>query len=873
MADEQGKQLKISIAVDNAALEQFKRAIREVTAEVSKLVETLNRAGGALGGAGGGFVRSSARGGFSAATGTTAGAQKPIGGAIATPVEQIAASLRGTARGSVDALRQMESATRSFTERSSQNLRQFERALDSLAGKYKNLSGAANGVMLPGGGGFMEGGGPLPRGADESFAPNGIVNKGGIDYAAGPPGRMSRAWKFMNRPIFGAGGIFSRGGGGGGGGDEGGGEEEGGGKGRKGIFNALRQGASALGLPSFAGGVAGGVGAAVAGYQFVNQTMVGRDKFLANEAISSQFDMLNRRSQINQTLGNMGQKLRYDMATQRAMSKVTPNDLRAALGPETFNALVTKAYQESGNTGNLKEVGKGVTDRAGKWFNGMFGNNALENGATGGSIGQSAEQRAVLERMLGNIPADQIGKLSEAIQKRGETLSVRDQSIIGQFQGSALGRMGLMRQAGVGERQVRLPTGQMITVNGAELLGQGTNFTSEEVAGMRANLGATAGRGLMGGFGRFGASSLLSMQAGGLGNAAQIGGIGAQYGNGAGLIGALQGGIGRGGLDVTAGGQIGGLVSGAMTQGNNSIGGSEAMAGLLSAASTGGAGGDMRMARIMGAGLEGRNAQLGGQTDQLQSAINVLAANKAAPGLSVYGKHALQGVGSAQMIEMLRSGKVSPELADMGINIDQLRKYASTQSSFAFSRFIGGTGQGGAMEQAAIGARGAGGAKEYIGGLLSAQHLKAGSRAGRNLIQSQARLLGEALKATGQAGTNEQGMAMIMAELAEDKSLLPALKGHGAHDVAGKTLEAASKRGDDVVKKDTEERTGQLRGDIQALAATRGAAGKAADVMDAQGASVNVNMKALNGALSEFTAAIAEATRNIKNGTPSVKPR
>lgn len=838
MSDQEGKQLKITIAVDNAALEQFKRAIREVTTEVSKLVETLNRAGGLLGGAGrgGGGVTASSRGGFNSQTGTTPGMQKPIGGTLTAPAEQMASGLRNMARGSVDALRQMETATRSTMERSSQNMKQFERSLDSLASKYKNIKDVSmGGVMSPSGAGHVYGGGPVPRTDGASFVPGDgrVVNRGGIDYVQGGPGMMSRAWKAMTSPL--GGGEPEEGGGGGGG--------------------MMRRASSLLGIPPWALGAAGFGGAAVGAYGAFTGSIIGRDSAVSNETLSSQTDALRRQVSMQQSVGNLSMQVRRDPLMQYTMGKLTPNDLHAGLSKETFEAMEQQAMVKAGATGSLGDVGADWKDRFGAVLSNTFAGGTNEN-----TIQSQAKDRAI-----NDLRSQLMERQAGIVQQRMQSLSAEERTYIPEFHQSVSARMAGARQTGRGSRKRIDPmTGKVKFVTDfGQTTGLGTVYTNDEVNAQMAQIGTTVGRGAMSeGL----AQSTLAMQYGGFSNALNLRNIGGQYGN-PGLMSTFNRGMGSGGMDVTAGNSMAGILAQAMQAGNVSIGGGGAAQGMLSAFSTGTTGGDMRMARIAGQGVSAYDNVLSGGVDNLQKAINVMSANQAAPGMSVQAKHALESIGSVQMMNIMRTGDVPQELKDFGITFPMIQAYNSSQGQFAYSRYIGGTGNGGAVEEAALGARDAGGAGKYIGGLMKGKTFK-NQRERTTFIQEQARLLGTAQHSMGLAPSNEAGMGRVLMELGQNDGLFGSLSGGGAYDPAAKTLAADAKRNQDAAKLAKEEWIAKNPG--MATPASVGTEG-ASNALGA--ASIEGDTKKLHVALLGFITEIQEATRALKTNIPMAKAK
>lgn len=299
-----------------------------------------------------------------------------------------------------------------------------------------------------------------------------------------------------------------------------------------------------------------------------------------------------------------------------------------------------------------------------------------------------------------------------------------------------------------------------------------SGFEASELAGGRGQLGSIAGRGLMGG-----AGSMLSAQYGGFHNAADIIGLGAQYGlpgrngkvNPMGLFNTAQyHGMGKGGVDATAGSHISGIVASLMGSGNFlGSDGNALMMGMMSAGRSGSTGGDMLRASQMQGGVNTYGNLLAGKTDNLQQGINMLAAQgSGAEGW--YAKKALMGMGVGEMTSALRTGKVSASLADQGVDIGMVRRYKESQDSYAFSRYMDGEGAGTAAGRSVAGVKAAGGVNAYLKTIKGTKNR-----------EDEIRRLGGALAAVNGGTLNEQ-IGSIYAGMAGDKELAPDVKSKGA---------------------------------------------------------------------------------------------
>jgi hypothetical protein len=821
------KKIEFKFAVDQRSLQTAKTALRELTSEVKKLVETLSRARSMTGGASlfGGI--SGKQGGVNASQQATVNGNAVSG--VSSAVTADAKALTTLARTSSDAMRTMTTTTVDALRRQTQQAREAAKVINDLAQGWKDLAAAAGSSMGSASMGTNNYGRPMSAGS-----PMGSASMGTNNYGFPIPTPMSAGTRLnINNPWL-AGGIsgFSGSGGYGGGG---GGFSEASHNGRPGPFTYTGTGFSQLMNPiGLIRQVMAG-GAIMAGYDAVVNSIVGNDSAKSTLAFNP-LDTLRQRGQVSSTYGNIGMDIRRNFASQYAMRKLTPTDLSTVMSKEVMDAIVQRAYVASGNTGKSSEVLPKLSTAIGQIV-------------MGEEVDLDMRTRIALEKELNAIPGGIAGLFHQMYEAKKNSMSVRDMTYINEYQAGLSGRLALQRLAGIGEGRRK---GETQNTDLAARLGHFTPFTSEELAGMRAQIGQIAGRGLMG----RGAGMLLSRQYGGLNNVVQLFAAGAQYGTPGALVNTLNAGIGKGGVDITAGARIADLVSNALLSGGMSMptGGSALTEGLLAATQTGSVGGDMRMARIMGQGLAGYGNILSGGIDNLQKGINVLAANEAMGDFSLGARHAVMRLKPEQMIEMLRSGKVSTELASRGVGIDQLRAYYAAQSRFDFARYHGGTGRGGAVEEAALGAQRSGGSVAYIQSLLKSKGIDASSAAGQMLIREQARLLGSALADMGEAASDEQGYGIEMAKLTA-AGLLNAAKGKGAHDPAGKQAIAAKKK-EDEARADFEERVGSAKLGKEII--KRGGEIIAADKLDEAGTAGPVQDAAKKAAkaLSDFSDAM-----------------
>lgn len=793
------KQIKVTAVADQRSFEIAISQIRRLKSEVQSLAQEMSKVGGQ--GLFGGMT--SLRGGVNPQQQATRASVGVPAGGIGQAVAAEAAAMTKLSKSGVDALRQAMTGTRTiFGEQ--------KREIDSMIQSWTRLAQAQGAV---GGGGWR------------GFMGEGLGQGGGVGWQAmggPPPMPMSAATRANLANPWLAGGI----------------------QGPPPPAVGLQQ-ANARGGPfsyggrgSFSfGGIIGGVmagGAIAGGWNAVTQAVVQNDTARNIEA-ARQLDTMKTRMQVNQVYGGLGMDIRRSFSTQYAMRKIVPTDIAAALGQGQVDALLQRAYVAAGESGTFGQAKDKLMAALGQMVMGQ-------------PVDIDMRTRAALEKEIAALPGGQAELFSQMIAAKKGGMSVRDMTYIQEYQQGLGGRLALQRLAGLGENR----TG----VDVAATLGLGTRFSSEELAGMRAQMGQVAGRGMMG----FKTGGLLSRQFGGLSNIANIVAAGAQYGGAEQLYNLFGGGggaLGRGGVDVTAGARIGDVVTQALMQGGMGFpqGGAGLAGGLLSMVGPGTPGEQMRGARIAGEGLQAYGGIAGGGIDNLQKGINVLAANQALGQYSLGARHAVMRMTPAQMMNALRTGEVPQELKDYGVGIEDLRAYMGARSQFDFARFHAGTGMGGQVEVAGRGAQQAGGAINYIRSL---------GNLGQEQIREQARYLGTALASTtGGQMTPEQGYGVILSQLAEANMLAPA-RGGGAHDPAGKQAIAA-KRKNDQAALDYEKRVAELGGEITKTGREPTAAG----LLDVAGRDITTASKVAAGALADFSSAMRPVINILREvGTP-----
>lgn len=841
------KQVKVGVGVSTQEFAQARAQIRQLTTELRQLVDAANqlRQGG-LGSMG-------ATSGMGVVT-TRPGAQQAQGlrpggggfGGITGGILADAKAMSQVADAGTKALRSMTQGAKTSISDQIQNIERLKRSVQDLGRAYDQLNARAylpNGHLSPSAGlgsvaalagapGAMAGAQSqlAATNANQLFAQSmGVYNQpvqptytqGGITYYGTPPpqvGLAQRAWAFGNRALPGSGLASAAG---------------------SWIGQTMRH-------------VAGPVASVVGAYEGLNRAVVGADSARADAILTGgQYQTVNNAAGINQIFGGIGMSARRNVNSAIAAASLTPTDLRAALGPEAFEALVQKARASVGATGGIGQVAGDFKDYMGAGLSREFGS------SVGGLDNTVLARQMALEVQNGNIPLAQAQRVQDMYQSRLNMQSVRESTYRSEFVNDRMGRMALMRQSGV-RGTVRSPhNGQ--TYDAIEMLGAGSPYSKEELGGYMGTVRGALGRGV----GEVTARGLLSATYGGLGNAADLYGIAAGYGAPGAFMDSVQGGLSfsgaRGMVDVGAGAQVGGLYANAMTQGDMFTSGAAGMQGMMAA--TAGLGGDLRAARAMGAGFQQLGAYSSGSTDRLQQAINVLASVRAAPG-QLYTQETLRNMSPAARLDIMRkinSGKMTDanlpyELKVQGVTTAGLKAYGQNRDSLLFSRYV--SGQGSADMEAAVAGIRSKGLAGYLHGFE-----------GKNR-QQQLTAAAAALSHAG-GGTLEQTRAILMQLAAEDPTLVKSLRGGGVRDIAAGSEDALyqADEGLNALDKGKYLASDKFKRDVRSSQTTEAKA--LADMFEKMGqqfgSSLGKEAQVVARELSGLAEAIHQATVNIRN--------
>ncbi len=782
MAD--SKQVKIAFAVDAKGLQDARNAIRALTSDVQKLVETMGRAGAGMG---------SLLGGVSGKTGAINTRQEAIklpnvGSSLAGSITKDAQALGQVARAGSSAMDQLTRSLKSNFSGQIQDIDRLNSKLDVLKQKYDKMREAGAG-----------GGGAYPPVFYRDLHRNELAQRrlqGRIDYreSEGQAERermWSDSWSSSgHRKIKIPQGT----------GPTPGGDDSGGGSG--GVAALLQQLGVPGGVAKMAGGRWGAIGAGIALATNIHNMTQSSDTANAAYRLNLGMETGRNASRIGNSVGAMQMAILGGSAsTSAAFTKLmTDGSIARQLGnSQNLNRseLRNEASGASSLSGAIGAAGAAeLSNTLGRY--GLGGDRRQGLGVTESAVELknktllrqlNAEKAEQLREMLENERASDPRSTAYLDRAFGQTFGVVGTSRLG---GRA---MGLNKQAQI-QATLQMPgelakfmLPNMNTLQGEhEQRSMHHGYSGAEIDAARFSLGGVAGRGLMGH-----GMTVLSAGLGGFSNAGQVIGAGAQFGPAMGLYRAAQAGMGRGGVDATAGSQLSGYITSAMQNGNF-VGGTgvEAMQGIMAAGATGSTGGDMRMARILGAGMGQMDKSLSGGVDPLQGGINMLAAN-ASGASGWYAKKSLMGLDTASMLGILRSGNVGA-LSEEGINLGMVQKYNASRNQHTFSRYIDQEGAGTDVGRSVLGAKRAGSTTAYLHSLMAGK--SASEQAA--IMSREIKRLGTGAWQAGGADTRESGIGQIALEAAADPTLRKALRASG---VGASKMDKLSQSGADAAAK------------------------------------------------------------------------
>lgn len=662
----QDKTVKITIGIDEASAAKAKAAIAEITKQVKDLVKATEGLGPLLGmGGGGGSRVSSIAGapGTSSATQMThgaAGGAKPQGilGVVTAPAQAIS----NVAAGAQKSVKTLKDGFKDLADAGEREARRLERSFGKFASLYTAANAQVASARLAG---LQAAGAADVERMRGKGGGAGAPPGGGTPGAGGMPGWMkgliggvslgTAAWATEKAIV---GGYFQ---------------------------NQFAQTGYNLAQPFFTSGAQAQAG------DIFGQTAVGIRKGDVARAWAIY------------TLSDKNNKAKAARDYQHIISADYKKDILQKITQDTPVTLKENiaANAARGGTG-LGGIWSTIVDRTGatvanfgKMVSGAGAKLAMRLGAKGPEVEAAANFKPMTAQMMARAQEESrsVTRQAEAAQQAAEQyMRAHPQFVsdINEFYAGALGDTGLARAARLGGGFYKNPRTGAHGDSVSDYIARATEMgiSGGERAAMAHRLAGAAGWGMFGH-----GDALLSPEAGGLGSAAGILGLGSQFGGGgwksaSGFLRGFQGQIGRGGLDVMAANQVAQLMSGSMMGGNFGGGtGTGLRDALLEAASGGTPGWDMRGARTLGGGLQAMSRVIGGGGSGLDQALNWSAALNV-PGVSYAGASRLSSMDPATLLDIMRGGGVNPVLAKMGVNQKTVTKMMQNRGASWFSGTI-----------------------------------------------------------------------------------------------------------------------------------------------------------------------------------------
>lgn len=774
MAGDNAKVIKFSYSHDEQSARALVRSFETIKRSLEGVVSTAQRATAALGGIGGPGVTSNkftpgVRGG--SAFQNTPVAQKQAG-IVAQVFGGDAASIKNLASTTQQAFAGASTGIRSFVQRAETDLKRLQRTIEGVGGALRGIAPPSWGGG--GGGGGMGGGGgprllgPMGGGGGGPFIPE-YIPPGGRGGGFGGGGRGPR----MLGPM---------GGGGGGGAPPGGGGAAG--------FNFGGIGALLGGLGLGFAGASGLIGAGVGAYNYGARAYdKQRESTLGYQVNELGSDRLARQAQVAAPFVEQYQQARsgnlsYLMARKQVLRSAAQT---AMMDPKNREELMQRLAGTKGSTLAVAKnwlssyVGKIGESNDNVGSSTKFNTDAARNKVAPPGAMEILEE--ITTRKMSAAQADAYrANIANTMALQGPRLRAISENMVGQAQGN----LSLRRAGFYGVPKGRDPMEYMLERQ-ANLTAQG--YSGAEEAGARRSIVTGAGMGYLS---RFGGTELLGMQNGGLGNAVDLARAGGILGGGAGagmnfLRKTVQGSIGRGGLDVTAGsGLFGDLAGRALASGQFGAGNTfSTYAGAAAGLVGGGAGAPLdvaeqqRRAAMLSSGMATFGGFTSGAAAPLYQMTSLLGATQAAGGYGA-SSEALSRMSPEVLTAISRGGAVPEWARGLGVDKGAASKFLDYQRRAPLfevvDEMIGG--DAGDLLKKVRGAEADGGSfMDVVKG--ETKGLKGASRARR--ATQIAEQLGGVLYSQGLSATPEAGAGVFLGQMAQDEGLAPALRGRGAH--------------------------------------------------------------------------------------------
>lgn len=682
MSTGQDKTVTVKFAVDQSSAQQAARLFRDLTSEVQKFVAATRQADQAFGGGGGGLFGAKGSN-IGAAPGTSAqtqmrhqvvGAGSGLAKTLAGAVQNSATLFKGAADGSKSSFKIMSDALKRHVTDSDRDIQRLVGSLQKLEKQYDRLKvrqASGMGGRLTGSamsqlqGEYYEAAGSLASARKNRMgfekAAGALDTEADVAGANGPMGRVRGFFASKSDSI------------------------------QRGVESV----AGKLGIPTAAlGGI--GVGAAIAAGVQAGLKVAGAGRSTEMANLGYQIDQpmfrLNAQAGAGNIFGGNALALHHgDVARAHAMRILAGDtDYKNINGADMATKLRTRRNLENPDT-FIGKMAAGMGGGVGGTISGGMGYLSGKVGAVAADFitGDKNMDVNTLARM--RAKQEQQMQQAEMAQRALEAKIAADPGYNDRWNSlysGALGGLGMARGAGISGGLVRIGKTDkfMDQLSQFEGMANDQGYTGAERVGARQRMAGTVGRNFMG----RGDFSLLNLEAGGLGNAAQIRSAGAQFNRG--NFGAFEKSLvgrgsmtGRGGVDTTAANQVLGAGAGAMMAGNFNSGGAGFMQSMLEATYTGD-GTDMRQARATVGGLGAMGNMMSGGIDPLQQALNASAAMKAAPNAPWSAKDALMKMSPATMLEFMKTKRVPADMAAMGVSREMMEKFVAAQNSTAFAR-------------------------------------------------------------------------------------------------------------------------------------------------------------------------------------------
>lgn len=776
----QDKQLKLQFTIDQASFDKAKRAIAEITQEVTKLVAEMNRGGG-LGGnlrGGGGMFggASTASGGVNASHQTTT-QQAKIGGFGQQLTQSLVAQrdlFKNLSSGSKDTLRSMADAVKDSIQTQTREVERLTQVLNKASAAYQQLKSSGAGV--PGGQVLQQAalrdvaaaGGNLAGAQKQLRQLQGMEKE--ADGLLDP--KKPSIWERMNKPVPAGTGWAALASGMMGGGGLGG------------MMGGIGQGfGQLLGGSSFlAGGVATGTVAALnlgasvadrwestAARHYFAKNMQPYEMKAAQGALRAQGEAIRT--------GDVGRGWAARKVLEREEFRRLWSSNAAANRVDA--ALITGGY----GAGTSAMAGR-ITDKYGK----------MTGGADNTNFGRSdmTVQQMNIQEMMMRLPADVQAQVQQQINSEVAS-DPRFQTTINAVRSQAMGRLAFQRQIASGTGNViktgadgRITLDPEGTIRGMtdwqrfQVQSMAAGFDPGESAAVKAQLMASAGRRYGGAFG-----AMRGAMAGGFNNAIDVFGAGAQFNSKDPMqfFHAAQSILGGGGMDVTAGSRLAGGIGSMLTSSGDfgGAGGMGVMRGLGAAAFTGSPGSDAWMASTV---MQGMGA-LGKAHSGLEAGVAHLAYMRASGG-NYNVSTALENLSPEMKLEIMRTGAVPDWLMKkMPIGskpqqvLEMMMRAEGGKQSFMFADYL--SNQGATPESTMI--------KQFqqsghsLGQFIRTQIPKGmdlSKAGGRAWLHGMAETFGGAYAASHPNLSRRTAVGMVEAMISRDIGLRPDLKGGGA---------------------------------------------------------------------------------------------